>query len=239
MDHQQFSGRHVIVTGGTGGLGTAVIKKLVEAGAHCSVPCYDEQELSGFPYADDDHITLQSGVDLTDADQSEAFFRSANKQNPVWASLHIAGGFGMGKIEKMHSEDLQKMLHINVLTCFNSCKYAIENFRSQGNGGRIVNVAARPAEFPRQGSGLSTYTTSKAGVAAMTQSLAQEVHKENILINAVSPSIIDTPANREGMPDADHAKWPKPEEIAETILFLASPDNTLTHGAVLPVYGKV
>ena len=83
------------------------------------------------------------------------------------------------------------------------------------------------------------YTATKAAVAALTVALAQEVVKDGILVNAIAPSTIDTPANRKSMPDADHASWPKPEEIAQTILFLASPANQVTRGAIVPVYGKV
>ncbi len=238
MSDSPFSDHHFIVTGGTGGLGRAVIKLLLDRGATCTIPCLDEEEVADFPYTSHNKIKIVTDVDLTDGAQSEQFFKTASNQQPIRASLHLAGGFGMGSIEKVDTDDFLKMLHINTVTCFNSCKYAIEVFRMQKSEGRIVNVAARPAEFPRQGSNLSAYAASKTGVAALTQSLAQEVHDDDILINAVSPSIIDTPANRSAMPKADHNKWPKPEEIAETILYLASPANTLTHGAIVPVYGK-
>ncbi len=103
-------------------------------------------------------------------------------------------------------------------------------------GGRIINVAARPALVPA--GGMLAYTTSKAAVASLTQCLAAEVIGESILVNAVVPSIIDTPANRSSMRDADHASWPKAAEIAEAIAFLASPSNRLTSGALVPVYGR-
>jgi NAD(P)-dependent dehydrogenase (short-subunit alcohol dehydrogenase family) len=105
-------------------------------------------------------------------------------------------------------------------------------------GGRIVNVAARPALEWRTGAGMTAYTASKAGVAALTAALAEEVVKAGILVNAVAPSIMDTPANRQAMPKADHTLWPKVEEVAATIAFLASPENRVTRGAVVPVYGK-
>jgi NAD(P)-dependent dehydrogenase (short-subunit alcohol dehydrogenase family) len=105
-------------------------------------------------------------------------------------------------------------------------------------GGRIVNVAARPALEWRGGAGLTAYAASKAAVAALTVALAEEVVKDNILVNAVAPSILDTPANRKAMPKADYALWPKVEDVAQTILFLASPANTVTRGAVVPVYGR-
>src|ERR1041385_9255529 len=107
-----------------------------------------------------------------------------------------------------------------------------------GGGGRIVNVAARPGLIPERGAGMVPYTASKAAVAAITQALAAEVAGRGILVNAVAPSIMDTPANRASMPQADHTKWPKVAEVASTIAFLASPENTVTRGGLVPVYGK-
>jgi NAD(P)-dependent dehydrogenase (short-subunit alcohol dehydrogenase family) len=115
------------------------------------------------------------------------------------------------------------------------CRAAV---RAMTGGGRIVNVAARPALEWRTGAGMTAYTVSKAGVAALTAALAEEVAKDGILVNAVAPSIMDTPANRKAMPKADHALWPKVEEVAATIAFLASPENRVTRGAIVPVYGK-
>jgi len=109
---------------------------------------------------------------------------------------------------------------------------------TRAGGGRIVNVTARPALEWRAGAGMAAYTASKAAVAALTVALAEEVAKDDILVNAVAPSIMDTPANRAAMPKADHAAWPKVEEVAATILFLASPENKVTRGAIAPVYGR-
>ena len=108
--------------------------------------------------------------------------------------------------------------------------------RSGGDGGCIVNVAARPALQPV--GGMIAYTTAKAAVASLTQCLAEEVRGDGIRVNAILPSILDTPANRRAMPDADFDRWPKPAEVARTISFLASPDNRLTSGALVPVFGR-
>ena len=102
----------------------------------------------------------------------------------------------------------------------------------------IVNVAARAAIEWRSGANMTAYAASKAAVAAFTGALANELAKANILVNAVAPSTMDTPANRKSMPDADYAAWPKVEDVAATIVFLASPENRITSGAVLPVYGR-
>jgi NAD(P)-dependent dehydrogenase (short-subunit alcohol dehydrogenase family) len=107
-----------------------------------------------------------------------------------------------------------------------------------GGGGRIVNVAARQALEPRLGAGSVAYTIAKTGVAALTIALGEELAKEGILVNAVAPSAMDTAANRASMPKADFSAWPKVEEVAATILFLASTGNTVTRSAVVPVYGR-
>jgi NAD(P)-dependent dehydrogenase (short-subunit alcohol dehydrogenase family) len=107
-----------------------------------------------------------------------------------------------------------------------------------GDGGRIVNVASRQALEPRSGAGMTAYTIAKAGVAALTMALAEEVAKDGILVNAVAPSIMDTGANRAAMPRANFDAWPKVEEVAATIVFLASSDNRVGRGGIVPVYGK-
>jgi len=107
-----------------------------------------------------------------------------------------------------------------------------------GLAGWLIVVAARPALEWRSGAGMAAYTASKAGVAALTVVLAEEVAKQGILVNAVAPSIMDTPANRQAMPKADFSAWPKVEEVARTILFLASPENKVTRGAIVTVYGR-
>jgi NAD(P)-dependent dehydrogenase (short-subunit alcohol dehydrogenase family) len=133
---------------------------------------------------------------------------------------------------------------MNLTTTFLCCRTAVETMTRAGQrgqddqGGRIVNVAARPALEWRMGAGMTAYTVSKAAVAALTAALAEEVAKHDILVNAVAPSIMDTPANRQAMPKADFSAWPKVEEVAATIVFLASPDNKVTRGAIVPVYGK-
>lgn len=234
-----FTDKHVIVTGGTGALGSAVTELLLDAGAQCSIPCYKKSELENFELKDHQNMFLKVGVDLTSEEATQVFYEDAvQAAGALWASIHIAGGFGMGKIENTGKADFMKQINLNLLTCFNSCRSAIHHIRKTGKGGRIVNVAARPALEPRQGAGMSAYTASKAGVAALSQALAAEVVKDDILINAIAPSIIDTPANRNAMPDADYDTWPKPAEIATQIAYLASPQNHVARGGVIPVYGK-
>jgi NAD(P)-dependent dehydrogenase (short-subunit alcohol dehydrogenase family) len=128
---------------------------------------------------------------------------------------------------------------MNFTSCFLCCRAAVKAMLRANQGGRIVNVAARPALEWRAGAGMAAYTASKAAVAVLTVALAEEVAKQGILVNAVAPSTMDTAANRKAMPKAKHDDWPKVEEVASTIVFLASPDNKVTRGAVVPVYGRV
>ncbi len=226
-----FSGKHVVVTGGTGALGSAVVRTLLSAGATCTVPYMVEAEAQRFAYRGAMNVKLIRVPDLAD----EASVTDVYQNVTPWASIHIAGGFAMGKVAETDKATLMAQIDNNLISCFLCCRAAINAMRG---GGRIVNVAARPALEWRSGAGMTAYTVAKAGVAALTVALAEEVAKDGILVNAVAPSIMDTPANRAAMPKADFSAWPKPEEVAATILFLASPDNTVTRGAIVSVYGK-
>ena len=226
-----FSGREAVVTGGTGALGSAVVGRLITAGATVHVPVYIAEELERFPYRDHDAVRLHEGLDLGNESDVARLYGATSA---LYASVHVAGGFAMGPVGDTSLDTWNYLMRMNATTCFLCCREAV---RVLGSGeGRIVNVAARPALVPT--SQMSAYAASKAAVAALTSSLAEELASSAIWVNAIVPSIIDTAANRAAMPDADHAAWPTPEAIAETVAFLASPQNAVTRGALVPVYGK-
>jgi NAD(P)-dependent dehydrogenase (short-subunit alcohol dehydrogenase family) len=227
-----FAGKHVVVTGGTGALGSAVVRNLLGAGATCTVPSIVEAEAQRYEHRSSKNVKLIQVPDLAD----EASVTEVYQDMTPWASIHIAGGFAMGEVAKTDKAALMAQLDTNLISCFLCCRAAVNAMG--GSGGRIVNVAARPALEWRGGAGMAAYTVAKAGVAALTVALAEEVAKDGILVNAVAPSIMDTPANRTAMPKADFSTWPKVEEVAATIVFLASPENAVTRGGVVPVYGK-
>jgi len=230
-----YRNRQVVVTGGTGALGVAVVGALVGAGATCTVPWLFEKEAEHFPYRESKQVKLVGGVDLADEAAVGELFAGVPA---LWASIHVAGGFAMSPVAKTGKAELMQQLDINLVSCFLCCTAAVNAISRTGQGGRIINVASRPALEWRIGAGMAAYTASKAAVAALTAALAEEVVKEDILVNAVAPSTMDTPANRKAMPKADHAAWAKVEDVAATILFLASPENRVTRGAVVPVYGR-
>jgi NAD(P)-dependent dehydrogenase (short-subunit alcohol dehydrogenase family) len=236
-----FNGGHVVVTGGTGALGTAVVAALRAAGAVCHVTNIVAAELEHYAHRNDPDVHVTTGVDLADEAAVRRFYAALP---PLWASVHLAGGFAMSPAAETSAVDFADQFQMNALSAFLCSAAALRAIRDRAapgpggaKGGRIVNVAARPGLEPRLGSGMVAYATAKAAVAAMTQALAQETAEEEIWVNAVAPSVLDTPANRAAMPDADYASWVAPSAVAELITFLASPDNGSTRGAVIPVYG--
>lgn len=208
-----LAGRHIAVTGGHGGLGVGVVAVLEAHGATVHVPAMT--------------------VKLDEEASATAWYAGLPA---LWASVHLVGGFAMKPFADTTLAELEGQWRINTATCFLACREAVRSFRRAGGGGRIVNVASRPAVSPV--AGMAAYASAKAAVVSLTQSLAAEVVAEGILVNAIVPSTIDTPANRAAMPSADHTAWPTPAQIGETIAFLTSPANALTTGALVPVYGR-
>jgi NAD(P)-dependent dehydrogenase (short-subunit alcohol dehydrogenase family) len=228
-----FRDRHVVVTGGAGALGTAVVAALVADGAFCHVPCFDEAEAGRFRLRDHERVRVSINGNLGDEAAVNGLYGDVA---PLWGSIHIAGGFAAAPLRETSVAVLRQQIDMNLLSCALCCRAALAAMSSAG--GRIVNVSARAGLEWRTGAGMVAYTASKAAVAALTVALAEEVAKDGVLVNAVAPSIMDTAANRKAMPNADFSLWPKVEEVAATIVFLASPDNRVTRGAVVTVYGK-
>lgn len=229
-----LEGRTVVVTGAAGELGLAVASLVVQRGGRVRAPLRQAaraEELSRLGPA----IQTTAGIDLTDAAAVEAFYGDIPD---LWASIHCAGSFALGKIGDLSPSDLRRMLDVNTTSAFLCCRSAVGAMRRTGGGGRIVNVVSQQALDPRRGAGMTAYTTSKAALAAFTIALGEELAPESIWVNAVAPSIMDTRANREAMPEADFDRWPKLAEVAEVVTFLASPHNPVARGAIVPVFGR-
>ena len=228
-------GKHIVITGGTGSLGGAVVAKLLDEGAVCHVPNAHAAAPAHFTLTDNERVRLAHNVDLADPTKVEAFYA---KIPELWASIHLAGGFAMAPIESTDPAAFDEMMDTNARTTFLCCRAAVRSMLASGAGGRIVNVSARPGLDPTRGAGMVAYTASKAAVAAMTVALAEEVKASGILVNAIAPSTLDTPANRAAMPKADFGKWVGLEAVAETVVALVSTRNIVTSGALVPLYGK-
>lgn len=206
-----FENRHVVITGAGGGLGPHVVEALARAGAICHAPARQELDL---------------------ADEA-AVVRYYAGLPSLWASIHVAGGFAMAPIGETSLQAFTDQWRINTATAFLACREAVRRLQAGGGGGRIVNVTSKAALDAAPGK--LAYVTAKAGLAALTRALAAEVRSAGILVNAVAPETIDTPANRKAMPDADFSLWTPPSAIADTIAWLASPGNGCVTGALVPV----
>src|SRR6516162_5881146 len=168
MDYRD---RHVVVTGGTGALGTAMVGALIEAGAVCHVPYIEQAEADRFAFRNHAKVKLIADIELT---QEAAVAKLYGTVPKLWASIHIAGGFAMAPVGETTKSDLMKQIEMNFVTAFLCCRAAVNAMTPTGAGGRIVNVATRPALEWRTGAGMVAYTASKAAVAALTVALGRE-----------------------------------------------------------------
>jgi len=228
-------GRTVVVTGGFGALGRAVAQAAAERGA-TAVAVDRIAEPAGLAASLGPHAIALGGVDLTELNATAKAFETVKaRTGRLDALINIAGGFRWQTLADGDLAAWDLLYQMNVKTAATACKAALPYLSANGEG-RIVNVGAFAAT--RAAAGMGAYTASKAGVAKLTESLAEEL-KGRVTVNAVLPSIIDTPANRADMPDADFSKWVSPADLAAVILFLVSPEAKAVTGALVPVTGLV
>lgn len=223
-------GKSVVVTGGTGFLGRSVVQAFVEAGAHVYVP-----SIEGNPFDTQDRVHVVDAVDMTQEPSVQQFYQDLPHVDTV---VNLAGGFLFAPIEQTDHAAFMRQMDMNIATCFMSCRAAVEKMRASGTRGAIVNVSARAGLSPRLGAMMTAYTVAKAGVAALTEALAEELKADGIRVNAVAPSIINTEVNRMVMPDADHDHWVQPEDLAQVILTLAQESAKGVSGTVMQVYAQ-
>lgn len=230
-----MAGRVYVITGAFGVLGAAVAKAAAAEGARLALIDFAKTAPPGLPSGSD--VFVQGCVDLTDAVAAGAAIDAAAEHfGGLDALLNIAGGFSWEKIEGSTGESWKRLFLMNVQTAENASRAAIPHLK-RGGSGRIVNVGANAAL--KAALGMGAYAASKAGVHALTQALAEELKADGVTVNAVLPSILDTPANRADMPKADFSVWVNPADLASVMLFLASEDARAVTGALIPVTGRV
>lgn len=224
-----------IVTGGTGGLGAAVVKRLLDDGWRLVVPWVVEHEL--------ERVEPREGLELMQADLFDpqavaavVSLASGEAGAPLRGIVNLVGGFAAGgRVHETEIEEFEKQFRLNLRPTYLVTQAALPQMLEHG-GGSIVCVGTRAAVQPFPGA--AGYIASKAAVIAFSQAVAVEYRNDGIRCNAILPSVIDTPANRASMPGADHDRWVKPSEIAGVIAYLLSRDSAPTSGAAIPVYGR-
>ncbi len=233
--------RVAVITGGTGALGRAVSERFLEEGARIAVPWIVEAEVPLFNNRIGSRFGMssvfQSKVNLGEEEQIARFVDETVRQmSRIDILVNLVGGFWGGKtIAETTLAEWQAMFDLNLKPTFLCCR-AIVPIMQKNKYGRIVSVSSRTG---LTGAGeFAAYAVAKGAIKTFTASLAEEVLADNILVNAIAPSTIDTEANRKSMPNAKHENWVKPEDIARTIAYLCSEQNQVTSGAVIPVYGR-
>jgi NAD(P)-dependent dehydrogenase (short-subunit alcohol dehydrogenase family) len=224
-----------IVSGGTGGLGSAVVARLLDDGWRVVVPWVVESEL--------ERVGKRDGLELIQADlfDPDAVAKvvatgAADSGAPLRGLVNLVGGFAAGpRVDETPIEDFEKQFRLNLRPTYLMTQAALPQLIGAG-GGSVVCVGTRAALQPFKGA--AGYISSKAAVIAFANAVAVEYKDDGVRCNTILPSVIDTPANRAGMPNADHDRWVKPAEIAGVIAFLLGSDSAPTSGAAIPVYGR-
>lgn len=227
----------VLITGTTGALGNATANVFARANAKLALTGRSQKKLESLQPAFSNTDCFIKTADLTsEQDTQQLVDNVIEHYGRIDVLLNVAGGFDMGKrVHELSTDDFNKMFNMNFISTLNTCKKVIPHMLKQGEG-KIVNVSARAAS---EGKGkMAPYCISKNAVITLTESLAAEHKSNDININCVLPGTIDTPTNRNDMPNADFSTWVPTEDIANTILYLSSELSTSVKGAMVPVYGK-
>jgi NAD(P)-dependent dehydrogenase (short-subunit alcohol dehydrogenase family) len=233
----RFCGQVVLVTGGTGALGSAVTRAFLQEGASVAVTYRTRQEYENLQssLATDAARLRGHPTDVTnEAEMLRAIAAIEEEFHRLDGLVSTVGGWSGGtKLWEAERATLERMLDLNLRSAFVCARTIVPMLLRQGRGGYVINVAARAALDQPAGAG--AYAASKAAAVALMHSLAMDLKDTGIRVNSILPNIIDTPANRRAMPRADFGSWTTPEQIARVILFLCTPDARPVNGAAIPV----
>ncbi len=233
----EFTGKVVVVTGASGNLGQVVARKFAAQGAKLVLVARDAEALKAL--ADElGTETLTEAADLGDPASADALVRRVEARfGGIDVLAHTVGGYAAGKpVHESETDVLEKMFNLNVRPVYVTAGRVAQAMVERGTGGKIVVVLAKSAL--KGGAKNGAYTASKAAAQRIVESMALELRDQNINVNAVLPSIIDSPVNRKDMPNVDPAKWVTAEDVADAILFLSSAAADKIHGASLEVTGR-
>ncbi len=232
---QGLEGKVIIVTGANGNLGSAVARGVVVAGARAVLACRGRNTLER-DFGGNHSVSIIDGVNLTDpAATNDCVAQAVARFGRIDGIVSTVGGFAFAEIANDSYETWQRMFAMNVQTAFNICRAALPGMTARGDGAIVLIGATAALKAP---SGISAYAASKSGIMRLTESLSAEVKATGVRVNCVMPGTIDTPQNRDAMPDADRSRWVTPAALADVILFLLSDAATAMTGALIPVTGK-
>ena len=222
--------RTVVITGGSGFLGGAVVERYLAQGWRVVVPWISEEEtvrLRDRLGERDDLVMLEA--DVTDAADWQ---RVVDAAGAIHAGILLVGGFDMAPVAETESGAWDRLVALNATSAFQSARALLPRIAENPDGGSLVTVAAEPA-LDRGAPGMGAYAATTAALVSLTHTLAREAAADGVNVNAIAPRIIDTPANREAMPEGDRSSWLSPAEIAEVIAFLTGPAGRIVNGSVL------
>jgi NAD(P)-dependent dehydrogenase (short-subunit alcohol dehydrogenase family) len=230
-----FSNKVVLITGGTGELGRALVKKFITSGA-TTISSYRDEEEAEKLKSTNNKVELVN-LDITKEEQILKMISIlVTKFGKIDILVNVVGGYLGGKnITELGENDWDTMMNLNLKSAFLISKHVIPNMKSSGNGGKLVHISSRTG-IKSDGYD-SAYAASKAGLIRLVESMSQEFKGYDINVNCILPSIIDTEANRRAMPKADFSKWLLTEDLAKVVFFLCSSDSKVINGAAIPTYG--
>lgn len=236
-----FAQRVVVIPGGGGGWGRKVVEAFLRTQATVIVVERAEvtHNMETWKAELGDHAARLHAVPSNVFDEAaveHTMHQVVQRHGRLDVLVNMVGGFAAGQpVDQLELETFERMLNLNLRSTFLCSKYAARPMIQQ-HWGRIINIASRSGVQPSPKA--AAYAAAKAAVISLTKAQAEELKQQMITVNAIVPSIVDTPANRQAMPDADFSRWPKGEEIAAVMLFLASEEAKLISGAAIPVYGR-
>lgn len=229
----------IIITGGTGGLGTALTRRLLAHDYRLALTYLLPEEATRFEEEFDvpeDQLSL-TRVDATNTEAVARFMKDTSEQmGGIHGLCSLVGGWAGGRdVEETDDVRFERMLDLNLRSAFYAVRAVIPYLR-EAEWGRILLVGSRGAvDYP---TGQAAFNIAKAGVVALGKTVAEELDGSGVTANVIMPSVIDTPATRESLPYADYVNWPTPDEIAAVAEFLISEESGVMTGALVPVYGR-